>query len=138
MRRIDYIVVHSSATPAGVYFDASDIDDWHRQRGWSQIGYNFVVLLDGTVEEGRPLELVPAHVKSHNRNSIGIVYIGGTDKYKEAKDTRTFKQKRALKKLLKQLKEQFPDASIVGHRDLAKPGKTQCPSFDATTTYRRI
>lgn len=126
MRAIDTIVIHCSATPAGKDYTARDIDRWHKNRGWKGIGYHFVIRLDGTIELGRPLAEVGAHVKGHNKHSIGICYIGGG--YKEPQDTRTVPQVHALRALALSLKSLFPDAKVVGHRDLYA-GKA-CPSFD--------
>ena len=55
MNNIDSIIIHCSATKAGQDFKAKDIDRMHRARGFSQIGYHFVIDLDGTIEEGRSL-----------------------------------------------------------------------------------
>ena len=77
MRAIEELVVHCSATPAGKPFRAADIDRWHREQGWNGIGYHYVITLDGSIEPGRDLEEAGAHVAGHNRNSIGICYIGG-------------------------------------------------------------
>lgn len=137
MRRIDYIVIHSSATPEGREHNVEDIDRWHRARGFKEIGYHYVVELDGAVFEGRALSKVGAHVKGHNAHSIGICYIGGTDNTRERrpKDTRTPAQKQSLEKLISDLKNLFPSAQVVGHRDL---GATACPSFDAKSEYENI
>ena len=74
MRKIKQIIVHCSATKEGQDFKAKDIKRWHFERGFSDIGYHYVVDLDGTIEEGRSLELIGAHTKGQNRDSIGICY----------------------------------------------------------------
>ena len=136
MRRIDLIIVHCSATPENKSFTVADIDRLHRQRGFAQIGYHYVIYLDGTIHKGRPIELVGAHCQGHNSHSIGICYIGGlAADNKTPKDTRTAAQKAALLKLLKELKTEFPSAKIHGHRDFAAKA---CPSFDATKEYAHI
>lgn len=56
-----------------------DIDRYHRSLGWKCCGYHYVIPTDGTIEAGRPEELVGAHCKHHNSHSIGICYIGGLD-----------------------------------------------------------
>ena len=136
MRKITDIIVHCSATPEGNSFTVADIDRWHRQRGFAQIGYHYVIYLDGTIHKGRPIELVGAHCQGHNAHSIGICYIGGlaTDN-KTPKDTRTPEQKQAMLNLLKELRAKFPAAKIHGHRDYAAKA---CPSFDATKEYAHI
>lgn len=136
MRKITNIIVHCSATPEGKSFTVSDIDRWHRQRGFASIGYHYVVYLDGSIHIGRPLSQVGAHCQGHNINSIGVCYIGGmTSDNKRPKDTRTAEQKLALIELLKHLKQQFPHAAIHGHRDFAAKA---CPSFNATKEYANI
>ena len=133
MRKITHIVIHCSATPEGKDFDAADIDRMHKQRGWAGIGYHYVVKLDGTVEMGRPLEKVGAHVAGHNANSVGIVYIGGVAKDgKTAKDTRTPAQKTALRTIVAEMRRRFPEAKVLGHRDFPGVAKA-CPSFDVRT-----
>ena len=137
-RSIHYLVVHCSATPEGRDHTAKDIDDWHKQRGFNEIGYNYVVRLDGTVEEGRDVNKIPAHVTNHNKDSIGICYIGGIDRNTlQPKDTRTDAQKEALKRLLLELRALYPDAKILGHRDFAGVAKA-CPCFDAKEEYKNI
>lgn len=136
-RNIKYIAVHCTATLEGYDFTAKDINRWHLQRGWKGIGYNYVVRLDGNVENGRDVDLVPAHVKGYNFNSIGIVYVGGIGKDKKPKDTRTKEQKESLIKLLKDLKKLYPNAEILGHRDFPNVHKA-CPSFDAKSEYKNI
>ena len=134
-RLITSIAVHCSATPEGKHFTAKDIDGWHRKQGWNGIGYNAVVLLDGTIEKGRPHEQVPSHAAGNNANSLAICYIGGVAKDgKTPKDTRTDAQKVALKCWLGEQKRLHPKAKILGHRDYPGVAKA-CPSFDAKKEY---
>ena len=135
MRNINLIIVHCSATPEGRNVSVADIDRWHRERGFDGIGYHYVVYIDGSVHEGRPLNKVGAHCKGHNVHSIGICYVGGVDLNGKPKDTRTLAQKDALVNLLMRLKRRFPKAVIRGHRDFAAKA---CPSFDATKEYAGI
>ena len=131
-REIRSIIIHCSATPEGKYFDAEDIDRWHKERGWNGIGYHFVILPGGEVQNGRPVNTQGAHVKGHNRYSIGICYIGGVDKNNESpKDTRTPDQEQAMVSLIKVLRNVYGDIPVTGHRDF--PGVTKaCPSFDVS------
>ena len=136
MRSINEIIVHCSATPEGKDYTVADITRWHKARGFRTIGYHFEIYRDGSIHAGRPLEQVGEHCLKHNAHSIGVCYIGGcaTDG-RTPKDTRTEAQKTALLSLLRQLKEQFPNASIHGHRDFAAKA---CPSFDATKEYKTL
>ena len=124
MKTIDSIIIHCSATKAGQDIRAKDIDLMHKQRGCSQIGYNFVIDLDGTVENGRSLSIDGAHCNtkgfsgiSYNKHSIGICYIGGLDVNGKAKDTRTDAQKNALRDLVAKLCKEYPIIELLGHRD---------------------
>lgn len=136
MRAINKIILHCSATPQDRHTTVEDIRLWHKQRGWSDIGYHYVVYLDGTVHEGRPIERSGAHTKGQNKNSIGVCYIGGVDKNNlKAKDTRTPEQIMALDLLLGSLLDDFKGATLHGHNEFANKA---CPSFDVQDEYRYL
>ena len=137
MRNISYIIVHCSATKEGQDFGADDIRRWHLQRGFKDIGYHYVIRLDGTIEEGRPEEIVGAHCVNHNSNSIGICYIGGLDRNGKATDTRTAAQKLVMVGLLEDLMDRYPNAVIVGHRAISGVNKS-CPCFNAEEEFRDL
>lgn len=138
MKKVKYIVIHCTATLEGIDYDAKAIDTWHRQRGFSKIGYHYVVRLDGTIEVGRSEKELGAHVKGYNDCSIGIVYVGGLKRRADGEvvpfDTRTKEQKEALSKLIKAMKLKYPGAVVQGHRDFPNVRKA-CPCFDAKTEY---
>jgi len=136
MRTITLIIVHCSANRAGSALRMADIDSYHRSLGWIGCGYHYVIPTDGTIEPGRPEEMVGAHCKNHNRHSIGVCYIGGLSKDGKPADTRTDAQRIALRNLLEQLHRRYPDALIVGHRDL-DPQK-ECPCFDVVNEYHDL
>ena len=143
-RRIDEIIVHCTATPEGQAKTVEDIRREHKAQGWSDIGYHYLVTLDGVVHEGRDVDIAGAHAVGHNTHSIGVCYVGGVENrpgvaYKDlkAKDTRTEKQKVALLALLQDLRRLYPTARILGHCNVDKQGKL-CPSFDARDEYRWI
>ena len=136
MRTITLIIVHCSANRAGSALRMADIDSYHRSLGWIGCGYHYVIPTDGTIEPGRPEEMVGAHCKNHNRHSIGVCYIGGLSKDGKPADTRTDAQRIALRTLLEQLRRRYPDALIVGHRDL-DPQKA-CPCFDVANEYHDL
>lgn len=135
-RAITEIIVHCTATPEGTPFTCADIKRWHLQRGFSDIGYHYVVYLDGSVRAGRSVHTAGAHCTGHNTKSIGVCYIGGVAKDgKTAKDTRNTRQVAALRALLTTLKKLYPKATIHGHREFANKA---CPSFDARAEYRLL
>jgi len=132
-RKIDKIIIHCSATPEGKDISVETIRDWHLKRGWSDIGYHYVIDLDGKLHAGRPLEKTGAHVKGHNTGSIGICYIGGVEQDgKTPKDTRTKEQKAALDNLLFTLTDVFANVTIHGHNEFSSKA---CPSFDVQAEY---
>lgn len=144
-RTITELIVHCSATPEGKDYTVDDIRNWHKQQGWSDIGYHYVIYRDGTVVNGRDVDLVGAHCNKggHNQHSIGICYVGGVENKpgvptakQKSKDTRTEMQKSALLALLVDLKKLYPNAGIYGHRDFDS-GK-DCPSFNVKSEYRRL
>lgn len=131
MRKITTIIVHCTATPEGVPVSVDKIRSWHiKERGFSDIGYHFIIGIDGTIHSGRALEAVGAHCIGHNTNSIGIAYVGGLSATTNLpKDTRTPSQKRALIELCTQLCERFSIArhDIYGHNRFSSKA---CPCFD--------
>ena len=126
---IDAIVIHCSASRAGQDVRASDIDKWHKERGFKMIGYNFVIDLDGTVEVGRPLTMNGAHC-----NTSGVC------------GRPSPAQKAAMHKLVMELIEKYPITDVLGHRD-ASPDKNHdgkitrnewikdCPCFDVRSEF---
>lgn len=135
-REIKEIIVHCSATPEGKDYTVETIRQWHLQRGFSDIGYHYVIYRDGSIHTGRNESVIGAHCSGHNSKSIGVCYIGGVEKDgKTPKDTRTKEQKEALLSILKSLKEKYPKAKIYGHRDFSSKA---CPSFDAKTEYSSL
>jgi N-acetylmuramoyl-L-alanine amidase len=128
MRNINKIIIHCSATPEGRHTTVADIKKWHLQRGFTDIGYHYVIYIDGSLHDGRPIEQAGAHTQGYNSNSIGICYVGGmTADNKIPKDTRTLEQRATLKDLIITLKLRFPRATIHGHNEFANKA---CPSFD--------
>ena len=131
MRNIHTIVIHYTATPEGRHHDVADIRRWHLDRGWSDIGYHYLVHIDGTIERGRPVGVVGAHVGGKNTGTIGVCYVGGVRNGKSA-DTRTVAQTESLIKIINSLQLVFGHLKVVGHRDLAP---TECPGFDVTKEF---
>lgn len=130
-RHIDEIIIHCSATPEGRDFTVEQIRQWHLARGFSDIGYHYVIYRDGSVHAGRPEAKVGAHTLGRNAHSIGICYIGGcAADGKTPKDTRTPAQRKALVALVQTLRRKYPAATVHGHNEFACKA---CPSFDVQT-----
>lgn len=142
MRKIDYIVVHCSATREDRPFGIEELRKEHLRRGFSDIGYHFYIRRDGTVTPTRPIALAGAHVRGYNKYSIGICYEGGLDSGGRPADTRTAEQRSALRLLVAQLLHRFRgEVRVCGHRDLSpdlngngvvEPAEWTklCPCFD--------
>jgi hypothetical protein len=136
MRHINEIIIHCTATPPDwrkgqrTSTKVKEVTRWHvEDRGWSDIGYTYLIDRDGTVQEGRPIHRAGAHVKGRNANSIGISLFGGkggtaSDQFQ---DNFTEDQERALAALIADLRERFPTIEKVsGHNQYAAK---VCPCF---------
>lgn len=134
-RSIKELIVHCTATPEGKDFTTAQIRACHLQRGFSDIGYHYVIYRDGSVHTGRDESVSGAHCTGHNAISIGVCYVGGcAADGKTPKDTRTEAQKKALRELLATLRRRYPKATIHGHYEFAAKA---CPSF-SVDEYRDI
>ena len=141
MRQIKYIVIHCTAGRAQQ--KTSDIIAyWRLKLGWKSFGYHWIVGEDGT-KERLTEDYAPTNgVKGFNANSIHLCYKGGWD----GTDTRTDAQKRSLFELVQHYIKLYPNAKVVGHRDLSPDlngdGKITsnewvklCPCFNAIAEY---
>lgn len=136
MRKIDEIIIHCSATREDDDIDAATIREWHLQKGWRDIGYHYIVRLDGEVELGRPLDEIGAHVKSRNKTTVGICYIGGVDEDLKPKDTMTNQQETSVRDLIMALRFVFnANLKISGHNEYANKA---CPSFNVQEKFSDI
>ena len=127
-REINEIIVHCTGNKRNSTITARDIDRLHRyERGWQGIGYHYLILPDGTIEQGRPLTLPGAHCKGHNAESVGIAYVGGLGDDGRPANTLTEEQKLSLRTLIAALCTLLPIRQLAGHRDYANKA---CPCFN--------
>ena len=133
LRETKFCVIHCADTPASMDIGSAEIDEWHRARGWSAIGYHFVIRRNGGIEKGRDLDNdgdvfdeVGAHVKGYNKNSIGICLVGGKGGFNFTK-----KQMHTLDFLMMEIEAKYPDIEFLGHCDMPGVDKT-CPNFNVT------
>lgn len=149
MRTINLIVIHCTASRCTSNLTPSQLEAEHRRRGFTSCGYHYYVRRSGEVVPMRPVTAIGAHAKHFNAHSIGIAYEGGLTADGVPSDTRTAAQRAALVSLLKNLHDKFPEARILGHRELSpdlnhngriEPNEfiKQCPCFDASTEYAYI
>jgi N-acetylmuramoyl-L-alanine amidase len=136
MRKITHAVLHCTATPQSTTIKSIQ-RHWREVNKWKSPGYHWIILPDGTAVQLLTIDKVSNGVAGHNANSVHISYIGGVDKKGKAIDNRTPAQKATQIRLLRELKEQFPDIIVCGHRDF--PGVTkECPSFDAPKWWAEV
>ncbi|WP_241033729.1 N-acetylmuramoyl-L-alanine amidase [Vibrio maerlii] len=118
-RSLRFITVHCSATCASQDIGVEEIRQWHKAKGWRDVGYHFVIRRSGEVEIGRPLNQTGAHVKGHNTGNIGICVVGGVDANHQPEDNFTLAQRKALFGLIGELQQRFEisDDNVKGHKD---------------------
>jgi N-acetylmuramoyl-L-alanine amidase len=129
MRKLTRIIIHCADTPANMDVGVAEIRQWHvlpppKGRGWSDIGYHYVVRRNATVEKGRDDTAMGAHASGHNADTIGICIVGGKGGFNF-----TFPQLVATAELIDKLREKYGPLKVIGHRDVDS-GK-ECPTFDA-------
>jgi N-acetylmuramoyl-L-alanine amidase len=123
MREIKYIVIHCTATSQTTTIESIQ-RYWRQNLGWKNAGYHLIIKPDGKIVELAKVEQVCNGVAGYNAHSYHISYIGG-----QFGDDRTEAQKMALKWLILGLKDKYPNAEILGHRDFPNVKKA-CPRFD--------
>lgn len=128
-RKINDIILHCTATKDGTPFTVEQIRKVHKANGWSDIGYHWVIYLDGSINQGRSETLSGAHCEGHNANSIGISYVGGLDKNGNPKDTRTKTQKEAMYKKVDELLKKYNLTLNNVHCHNSYTNKKACPCF---------
>ncbi len=77
-RKIEWIVVHHNGV-AGRTIE--NVRRTHKGKGWSDIGYHFVIHEDCSVHAGRPLSRSGAHARGFNARSIGVCVIGNGNRH---------------------------------------------------------
>tara|TARA_R100001463_G_scaffold23551_2_gene56407 strand:- start:19560 stop:20219 length:660 start_codon:yes stop_codon:yes gene_type:complete len=141
MAKLEFLILHCTATREGHEVTKEDIHNWHiKRRGWKQVGYSEMIHLDGTIEELVPYNdddvvdrwEVTNGARGMNFKSRHITYVGGVEarrrngKY-QAKDTRTEAQLKAMEMYVKAHTTLHPNWKIAGHYHFAAKA---CPSFD--------
>ena len=136
MRKIDFITVHCTGTPVDTTIK-SITDYWKNVEKWKSPGYHYIIDKNGIMTQLLSIDKVSNGVQGYNHDTINIAYIGGIDSASKYIDTRTIYQKETLLIILRELKKQFPQALIWGHRDFTGVNKA-CPCFDAITEYKNL
>jgi hypothetical protein len=133
-RPVNKLIIHCAATKPSMDIGVKEIRQWHIDRGFNDIGYHYVIRRDGTVETGRPINLVGAHVAGHNTGSHGICLVGGIDNDMNPAPNFTEAQWDQIARVVRAFKAEYPDATVHGHNEFDS-GKA-CPSFDVQKWLR--
>ena len=149
MRRITRIFVHCTASYQETTTIKSLLAEF-KSRGWSAPGYHWVIDVDGNIHQLLDEAKVANGVADYNKYSIHVAWIGGVDKqHPKGIDNRTEAQKMALYDWVAKLKMKYPDATIMGHRDISPDLNHNgvvdpweyikaCPCFDAMTEFKEL
>lgn len=139
IKAVEWIVIHCAATPPSRDIGLVEIREWHLKRGWFDIGYHYVIRRNGVIEKGRPETRPGAHARGINHISLGICLVGGASEIdiKDAENNFTLKQMASLKELIEELETRYPDAPVIGHRDIPNVNKA-CPSFEVMDWYEEV
>ena len=141
MRDIKRIFVHCTAGPQNQSIEAIQ-GYWKNNLKWKNPGYHYIIKANGEIVQLLEESKVSNGVAGYNSTSINVCYIGGVDREGRAIDNRTPEQKASLITILKELKQRYPDAQIMGHRDIwgsdSSKWKKMCPCFDATAEYKSL
>jgi N-acetylmuramoyl-L-alanine amidase len=135
MRRIEYIVVHTTATPQNTTVQSIQ-NYWRNNLKWKSPGYHIIVDKDGKLHKLSDIAKPTNGAAGFNSVSLHVSYIGGIDSKGKPVDNRTEAQKKALREVITEWKKQFPNAKVLGHRDLG--AKKACPCFNAIPEYADI
>lgn len=135
---IRYIVVHCAASQNTPSTTKQSIERYHiNARGWSHIGYHYVIENSGAVVQALPETQRGIHVGAGNVNqhSIAICMVGGVNADNVPTANFTERQLAALRQLINEVSGRYPNAELKGHRDFnhlyPDPRRRKaCPSFD--------
>lgn len=145
MRKIERIFVHCTASQQTK--TADDIKKEFKNKGWKNPGYHYVIDVNGEIHQLLEEEKISNGVQGYNQTSINVAYIGGIDEKGKGIDNRTYEQKKSLKSLISELKEKYPNAEVLGHRDIS-PDKNgngivdpwerikECPCFNVKDEFQ--
>ncbi len=141
MRNIERIFIHCTASSSKTTVES--ITNEFKRRGWNKPGYHYLISANGAVTQLLNEQEISNGVKGYNTTAINIAYIGGIDQKGNISDTRTIEQKAAIVHLLLMLRERYPKARIMGHRDIwgennPEKWKKLCPAFNASHEYEAI
>lgn len=133
MREITLIVWHCTATPVTMKVNMALIRKWHvDENGWSDVGYHYLIRRDGTLETGRSLEKPGAHASGYNKESIGVAFEGGTDKFGKSESNFSRAQYECAFALKDDLDARYNNPEHKGHNEISSK---ECPSLNIRALF---
>lgn len=133
---VKLLIVHCSATRSDREYSVKKLIDDAIER-FGQPSYHWYVRRNGNLIPLLPENVRGVHARNYNHCSIGICYEGGINPEGKNADTRTPAQKQTLYELLKLLRRDYPQARIIGHRELPHVAK-DCPCYKPSTEYLEL
>lgn len=126
-----YIVIHSSDTHPQEDLQVKDLEVKHRKEGLFSCAFHKVITREGEVQDGRDIQIAGAHIetsaKLSNKNSVGVCLVGGMTPDGQPECNFTFKQYKSLVKLIADLKKEYTEVEVVGHKDVTS---SKAPHFN--------
>ena len=135
-RDITEVVVHATDTTRDMYVDYDVLYQWDVPRGFSDVGYHFIILRNGCLQVCRPISITGAHtLKGHNPHSIGIAFVGGLmgnrkqRSVKRSSKSYTMEQWNTFDTFMKAFYTVIPGGQAWGHNSIDNTRRSD-PHFD--------
>jgi hypothetical protein len=137
-REVKTVIVHWTETHTNKNIGSEEINQYHIDAGIDGIGYHYVIRRDGSLQRGRPVNIVGAHTTDFNLNTIGIVFVGGINAPTGTPNSENFLSSQSLTRsqlntfdhFCRTVYNVYPGMNIVGHSDVDATGENIDPGFD--------
>jgi N-acetylmuramoyl-L-alanine amidase len=142
-RKVSEVIVHATETFTNKDIGSEAIHSDMQQNG-KRIGYHYVIRRDGRLQRGRPVNREGEHTASHNKNSIGIVMVGGINQSSGIESPTTYLSPRSftraqyttLEQFLRSFYRRYPGGQVFGHNDIEESHDD--PYFDIPDYVRAV
>lgn len=127
-REVTELVVHWTETPTNKNIGSEELNDLHVAFGLDGLGYHYVIRRDGTLQRGRPVNIIGQHAptNNHDQRSIGIVFVGGINAPSGTPNLDSFISAQSLTRsqlntfdhICRAFYAVFPGGQIIGHSEI--------------------